>query len=215
MSSNPPQPVQQAVAPPDLTRSYAEWFDWAGQQFKDEHAAHVATSAAIATLRTGADPAAAVAAGRQAGSAPDAAALPLTVDTPTQAYAAWFVWARRKVGLDPQRAHLAAKAGRDAQAAGAPVRAAQSDALAAAGVSQAPIAGGLSWRDPALLAIAFGIVCLVVPFVFNWYFIILPFLGLTWSIRALKQSRLALAVTAIVINGFACLLTAALFFHLL
>ena len=95
------------------------------------------------------------------------------------------------------------------------MQAAQSHALAAAGVSQAPIAGGLSWRDPALRAIVFGIVCLVVPFIFNWYFIVLPFLGLAYAIRALRQSRLALGVIGVVLNGLASLLTAALFFHLL
>jgi len=53
-----------------------------------------------------------------------------------------------------------------------------------------------------------------VPF-FGFYFIILPFLGLAYSIRALTQSRMALGIPGVALNGLASLLTAALFFHLL
>jgi hypothetical protein len=143
---------------------------------------------------------------------------------PTQAYAAWFAWARHKVGLDPQRAHLAAAAGRGAQASGAPVGTAQAHALAAAGVGPAVVAGpaagaggrfaGLSWRDPALRAIVFGIVCLVVPF-FGFYFLLLPILGLVYAVRALTQSRLAFGIVGVVLNGLATAFTAAIFFHLI
>ena len=229
----PPQPHAAAVAPPspDLTRSYAEWFDWACSQFTDDHLAHVATEAAVAALRSGADPTAAVAAGQQATVAPGARSTVITADKPTLAYAAWFVWARQKIGLDPQRAHLAAATGRSSQAAGAAVPIAQQHALAAAGVGPAFVPqnstravvggsalaglGGISWRDPGQRAIVFGIVALVVPFVFNIYFLLLPIIGLVYSLRALTQSRLALGIVGVVLNGLATLLTAALFFRLI
>jgi hypothetical protein len=208
----------------DLTRSYAEWFDWASTQFGDDHQAHVATEAAVAALQGGADVPSAVAAGQLAASAPDAGARPVTADRPTLAYAAWFAWARHKVGLDPQRAHLAASAGRGAQAAGAPVQTAQAHALAAAGAGPvvvtssvsgaAGMVGGLRWRDPALRAIIYGAVCLVVPF-FGFYFLVLPILGLVYSLRALTQSRLAFGILGVVLNGLATALTAALFFNLI
>ncbi len=206
--------------PPDLTRSYAEWFDWASTQFADDHQAHLATEAAVAALRGGADAPAAVAAGRQAAGVFDAAARPVTADKPTQAYAAWFAWARHKIDLDPQRAHLAAAAGWGAQAAGAPVATAQAHALAAAGLEPSVVsrpvagAGGLSWRDPALRAIIYGAVCLVVPF-FGFYFLILPILGLVYSVRALTQSRLAFGIVGVVLNALATAFTGALFFHLI
>jgi hypothetical protein len=211
----------------DLTRSYAEWFDWASTQYADDQHAHVAAQAAVAALRGGADTTAAVAAGQQAASSPDAAIRPVTADRPTQAYTAWFAWARRKVGLDPQRAHLAAAAGQGAQANGAPVVTAQAHALAAAGVGPAVVSssavgaattvgalGGLSWRDPALRAIVFGIVCLVVPF-FGFYFILLPIIGLVYSIRALTQSRFVFGIIGVVLNGLATTLTGLLFFHVI
>jgi hypothetical protein len=205
----------------DLTRSYAEWFDWASTQFADDHRAHVATQAAVAALQGGADAPTAVTAGQQAANAPDAAVRPVTADMPTQAYAAWFAWARHKVGLDPQRAHVAAAAGRGAQASGAPVGNAQARALAAAGVGPAlgssSIAGagaagllkGISWRDPAFRAIVFGIVCLVAPF-FGWVFWVLPIIGLVYSIRALTQSRFVYGIIGVVLNGLAALLTGAI-----
>jgi hypothetical protein len=219
----PPPPL--AAAAPAITRSYAEWFDWASTQFRDDQHAHVATQAAVAALQGGADAPAAILAGEQAASAPDAAARPVTADKPTQAYAAWFTWARRKVGVDPQRAHLAAAAGRDAQAGGAPVATAQAHALAAAGVGPSVVSGstagpavgafaGLSWRDPALRAIIFGIVSLVAPFI-GFVFLLLPIIGLVYSIRALTQSRFGMGVVGVVLNGLATLLTAAIWFHLI
>jgi hypothetical protein len=220
MSSYPPQPPPPAPPAPDLDRSYAEWFDWASSQFADDHRAHLATAAAVAVLRAGADPAAAIAAGQLAADAPDAAARPVTADKPTQAYAAWFTWARRKVGLDAQRAHLAAAAGRGAQAAGAPVATAQAQALAAAGVGPSVVSstvagagGGLSWRDPALRAIVFGVVCLGLTFV-GVHFIFIPILGLVYSVRALSQSRFAFGIVGVVLNGLATAITAAYFFGL-
>ena len=210
-----------STPPPDLTHSYAEWFDWASTQFGDDHRAHIATEAAVAALRAGADPPSAVAAGQQAAAAPDAAAWPVTADKPTQAYAAWFTWARRKAGLDPQRAHLAAAAGRGAQAAGAPVATAQAQALAAAGVAPSVVssmvaggAGGLSWRDPALRAIVFGVVCLGLTLV-GVHFIFIPILGLVYSVRALSQSRFAFGIVGVVLNGLATAITAAYFFGLI
>jgi hypothetical protein len=212
--------------PLDLTRSYAEWFDWASTQYHDDQHAHVATQAAVAALQGGADASAAVVAGQQAASAPDAAARPVTADKPTQAYAAWYTWARHKVNLDPQRAHLAAAAGRGAQAAGAPVPTAQAHALAAAGVGPSVVTAstagigaggglsGLSWRDPALRAIVFGVVCLVVPF-FGFYFLLLPIIGLVYAVRALTQSRFLFGIIGVVLNGLATAFTAALFFHLI
>jgi hypothetical protein len=220
-----PPPPPAAPAAPDITRSYAEWFDWASTQFGDDQHAHVATQAAVAALQSGADAPAAISAGQQAANAPDASARPVAADKPTQAYAAWFSWARRKAGLDPQRAHLAAAAGRNAQAGGAPVATAQAHALAAAGVGPAVVSSsisgaavgglaGLSWRDPALRAIVFGIVSLVAPFI-GFVFLVLPILGLVYSIRALTQSRFAFGIVGVVINGVATLLTAAIWFHLI
>jgi hypothetical protein len=202
----------------DLTRSYAEWFDWASTQFADDHHAHVATQAAVAALQAGGDAPTAVTAGQQAANAPDAAVRPVTADMPTQAYAAWFAWARHKVGLDPERAHVAAAAGRGAQAGGAPVGTAQAQALAAAGVGPAVVASsaanagwlsGISWRDPAFRAIIFGIACLAAPF-FGWVFWILPIIGLVYSIRALTQSRFVYGIIGVVLNGLAALLTGAI-----
>ena len=74
--------------------------------------------------------------------------------------------------------------------------------------------GGLSWRDPALRAIVFGIVCLVVPF-FGFYFILLPIIGLVYSIRALTQSRFAFGIIGVVLNGLATTLTGLLFFNVI
>src|ERR1700694_1269771 len=92
-SSTPPAAPQTMAAPaPDLTRTYAEWFDWASTQFGGDHKAHLATQTAVAALQGGADAPAAVLAGEQAGNALDAAARPVTADMPTQAYAAWFTW---------------------------------------------------------------------------------------------------------------------------
>ena len=224
MSSFPaptPATAPAAATAQDLTRSYAEWFDWARTRFADDHRAHLATQTAVAALTAGADAPAAVAAGQLAASAPDAPARQLTADRPTQAYAAWFAWARHKIGLDPQRAHLAAAAGRGAQAAGAPVATAQAHAMAAAGVgppvltsSVAGAAGGMSWRDPALRAIIYGAVCLVAAFL-GFYFLVLPILGLVYSIRALTQSKLVFGIAGVVLNGLATAFTAARFFHLL
>ena len=217
----PAQPAPAPAAPPQADRrSYAEWFAWASQQFPDEHQARVATEAAISVLRQGAEPAMAVAAGQQAATAPDVGMRMVTADKETQAYSAWYVWATQRMRLDPQRAHLAAAAGRAVQASGADLPAAQANALIAAGVNPAAALPkrsaftGISLGDPAVRAILFGIACLVVPF-FGFYFIILPFLGLAYSIRALTQSRMALGIPGVALNGLASLLTAALFFHML
>jgi hypothetical protein len=145
----------------------------------------------------------------------------VTADKETQAYSAWYLWATQRMRLDPQRAHLAAAAGRATQASGAELATAQASALVAAGVSPAAVvtrrstfSGGIRLGDPAVRAILFGIACLVVPF-FGFYFMLLPFLGLIYSVRALTQSRPALGIPGVVLNGLASLLTAALFFHLI
>jgi hypothetical protein len=225
----PPAPLHAAPPAPaaaDLIRGYAEWFDWASSQFFDDHLAHVATDAAVAALRAGADPTAAVVAGQRATVVAGAATQPITADKPTQAYAAWFVWARHKVNLDPQRAHLAAAAGRGAQAAGAAVPVAQQQALAAAGVGPTLVStsgtgltaagvaagfSGISWRDPAQRAIVFGIFCIVMPFL-GWVFFVLPIIGLLYSIRALLQSRRAIGIVGVVLNGIGLVWTLVLLF---
>jgi hypothetical protein len=219
VSSQPPAPPAPRAS--ELTRGYAEWFAWAGGQYRDERQARVATEAAVAALVGGADPGAAAAAAQQAVAAPDAATRPLTADMPTQAYGTWYAWAVRKAGVEPERAHLAAAAGRAAQAAGLPVPEAQRQALTAAGVPapaalapSRPGSSGLSWRDPALRAIVYGIVCLVLPF-FHFYLIVLPFLGLAYAIRALTQSRLVYGIVGVGVNGVAAAITAAFFFGLL
>ena len=125
-------------------------------------------------------------------------------------------WQRRRVA-----AHRRTGPGR---------KTAQAHALAAAGVGPAVVSssvvgavgaaaavgalGGLSWRDPALRAIVFGIVCLVAPFV-GFVFLVLPILGLVYSIRALTQSRFVFGIIGVVLNGLATTFTAALFFHLI
>ena len=217
----PPLPVVGAPRASELTRGYAEWYAWASSRYSDERTARIATEAAVAALVGGADPGAAAAAAEQAVAAPDTSTRPLTADPPTQAYGAWYAWAVRKAGLDAERAHLAAATGRAAQGAGLPVPEAQRAALAAAGVAapvaparSGPLGSGLSWRDPALRAIVFGVVCLIAPF-FGFYLIILPFLGLAYSIRALTQSRLLYGIVGVVLNGLASALTAAFFFRLI
>src|SRR5207248_1403561 len=134
-----PAPAAQPAPPPqpDLRRSYAEWFAWATQQYPDEHRARIATETAVDVLRQGADPALAVATAQNAANAPDVAMRMVTADKETQAYSAWYVWAALRMHLDPQRSHLAAAAGRASQATGAPLPAAQANALAAAGVNPA------------------------------------------------------------------------------
>jgi hypothetical protein len=77
-----------------------------------------------------------------------------------------------------------------------------------AGAAAGGVLSGLSWRDPALRAIVYGIVCLIVPF-FGWVFWILPILGLVYSVRALTQSRFALGIIGVVVNLLACALTGA------
>ena len=219
MSSEPPTPPAPRAS--ELTRGYAEWYAWARGRYRDDRQARVATEAAVAALVGGADPGTAAAAAEQAVAGPDRDTRPLTADLPTQAYGAWYAWAVREAGLEAPRAHLAAAAGRAGQDAGLPVPEARRQALEAAGVPTpaAPVPSrpgglGLSWRDPALRGIVFGIVCLVAPF-FGFYLIILPFLGLAYSIRALSQSRLAFGIVGVVLNGLASALTAAFFFGLL
>ena len=218
-SATPPAPAAPRAS--ELTRGYAEWYAWADGRYRDQRQARVATEAAVAALVGGADPAAAAAAAQQAVAAPDAATRPLTADMPTQAYGAWYAWAVRKAGLDAERAHLAAAAGRAAQEARLPVPEAQRQALGAAGVAapatpvpMRPDGLGLSWRDPALRAIVYGIVCLVLPFV-GIHLIILPFLGLAYSIRALTQSRLIFGIVGVVVNSLASALSTAFFFRLI
>jgi hypothetical protein len=205
--------------PPGLDpfRAHAEWFAWARRTTADPALAHAAARSAVDTLRSGAgsDAAATAASGVLAAPAPG----PIDVDVATRVYSNWYAWAANQLRLDTARAHAAAAAGYQAQSAGQPVDQAQAAAMRAAGLTAPPPgfrAGGVAWyNDSAIRAIIFGVVCLVAPFVFGFYFYVLPVLGLVYSVRALGGSRRTLGIVGVVLNGLATLLSAALFFRLL
>lgn len=62
------------------------------------------------------------------------------------------------------------------------------------------------------LSIVYGAACLIVPFVFHFYFIVLPVFGIIYGIIALRRSRPVLGITGLVLNVLAGLLTLILAF---
>ena len=63
-------------------------------------------------------------------------------------------------------------------------------------------AGALIYQlgGPAAWSIGFGLVSIVVPFVTNYYFPILPIAGIISAIRAMQRGRLIGGVIGIVVN---------------
>jgi hypothetical protein len=82
----------------------------------------------------------------------------------------------------------------------------------------AAVAGALSIdslvSDPAVRAIFWGGLALVLPFLIHWYFPFMPVIGLVLAMRAFGRSNPILSIAGVAINGIALLLTAALFFGL-
>jgi len=63
-------------------------------------------------------------------------------------------------------------------------------------------AGGIMYQlgGPAAWSIGFGLVSIVVPFVSNYYFPILPIAGIISAIRAMQRGRFIGGVIGIVVN---------------
>lgn len=98
----------QAVA--DSDEAFAEWFAWAKQEVSpDPIVCMGAAQAALESTLQGADRAAAEGACRKA-LAGRAAVLYRQVPSRRRAYAEWYDWARREVGGDQSRLHVAAGA---------------------------------------------------------------------------------------------------------
>lgn len=72
----------------------------------------------------------------------------------------------------------------------------------APGVVAAGGAGAILYQlgGPAAWSIGFGLVSIVVPFVWNYYFPILPIAGFISAIRAMQRGRLIGGVIGIVVN---------------
>ena len=64
------------------------------------------------------------------------------------------------------------------------------------------MAGGLMYQlgGPAAWSIAFGLISIVVPFVTNYYFPILPIFGVISAIRAITRGRLIGGIIGIAVN---------------
>jgi hypothetical protein len=64
------------------------------------------------------------------------------------------------------------------------------------------MAGGLLYQlgGPAAWSIGFGLVSIIVPFVTNYYFPILPIAGAISAIRAIQRGRVVGGVVGIVVN---------------
>src|SRR5262245_707025 len=64
------------------------------------------------------------------------------------------------------------------------------------------MAGGLLYQlgGPAAWSIGFGLVSIIVPFAFNYYFPLLPIAGLISAIRAMQRGRIAGGVIGIAVN---------------
>lgn len=223
-------------------RTYAEWFAWARRNLTEPARCHAAAAAAVVALAEGQDHAAAARLAQAAALAPDASVRPISADRPTQAYATWYAFAHVDHGLDSARAHAYAAAATLAHARGADTGTAAATGAAAAGIGPAPapapavhalpaaaplaagrpltasVAGVLSIdslvSDPAVRAIFWGGLALVLPFLIHWYFPFMPVVGLVLSMRAFGRSHQILALAGLAINGVALLLTAAIFFGL-
>ena len=64
---------------------------------------------------------------------------------------------------------------------------------------------GLMWQfgGPAGASILLGVVGIVVPFVVNFYFPLLPIFGLISAVRAIQRGRLIGGIVGIVVNALA------------
>jgi hypothetical protein len=73
---------------------------------------------------------------------------------------------------------------------------------ASPGMMAAAGAGGIMYQlgGPAAWSIGFGLVSIVVPFVSNYYFPILPIAGIISAIRAMQRGRFIGGVIGIVVN---------------
>jgi hypothetical protein len=154
---------------------------------------------------------------------PYAAPLAQQAATPPEphaaAYAAWHQWAVTQLGLNPQRAHVAAGAAMQAAARGAtPEQAAVAaqqavhdpGAASAQGFQPVPAAKAGTARRPVLhgvLAILFGVVCLALPLLLDRVFIVLPFLGIAYGVYAIRGSRPVLGIIGIGLNAVAVVVT--------
>jgi hypothetical protein len=172
---------------------------------------HVGASAAVHAIESGQPlPVVSEMAGNVARGAHSIAA---EADAGTRAYANWFAWANLEQKLDRERSHAAAAAATAAQNQGLAVTDAAAAGLRAAGVApphlpqKAAGAGRFSSvQTGALLNLAWGVACLIVPFVFSFYFPIAPVIGLIWGARVVRVSRHPLVLAAIVVNVLALLL---------
>jgi uncharacterized RDD family membrane protein YckC len=90
-----------------VDQEFAEWYVWAKREVStDNRVCHGAAQAAVGTLSSGGDRAAAIQAARrsQAGHS-----LELASQVPAlrRSYAEWYDWARREIGGDPGQLHQA------------------------------------------------------------------------------------------------------------
>jgi hypothetical protein len=179
---------------------------------------HAGAAAAVHAIESG-QPLAVVTenAGKVAHGAHSIAA---PADAGTRVYANWFAWSNLEQKLDRERSHLAAEAATTAQNQGLAVADAAAAGLRAAGVAPAqlpqPVAAAgrfASVRNGALLNLAWGVACLIVPFVFSFYFPIAPVIGLIWGARVLRVSRHPLVLAAIAVNVLALLLNIFILTH--
>jgi uncharacterized RDD family membrane protein YckC len=90
-----------------VDQEFAEWYVWAKREVStDNRVCHGAAQAAVGTLSSGGDRAAAIQAARrsQAGHS-----LELANQVPAlrRSYAEWYDWARREIGGDPEHLHQA------------------------------------------------------------------------------------------------------------
>ena len=94
----------------DSDEAYAEWFAWAKREVSPDPAVCVgAAQAALQARLDGADRAAAETAARRS-PAGRAVLLAQRVADRRRAYAEWYDWARREIGGDTDRLHVAARA---------------------------------------------------------------------------------------------------------
>jgi hypothetical protein len=139
--------------------------------------------------------------------------IALAADAGVRTYAKWFAWANLEQKLARERSHLAAATATSAQNQGLSITEAAAAGLRAAGVAPAQLPQQKasarrfgSVQTGALFNLAWGVACLIVPFVLNFYFPIAPIIGLIWGARVVRVSRHPLVLAAIVVNVLALLL---------
>ena len=95
---------------PDSDEAYAEWYAWAKREISPDPVVCLgAAQAALQATLDGADRLTSEATARRA-PAGRAVLLAQGVSDRRRAYAEWYDWARREVGGDPERLHVAATA---------------------------------------------------------------------------------------------------------